>query len=116
MLFALTQLLLFQLAGEVLAQALDLPVPGPVIGMLFLFVFFQLRDAPGKELKAVSQTLLQNLSLLFIPAGTGIMVHLYRVADEWLALLLSLLISTVAALTVTALAMRLCLQLRRKAP
>jgi len=43
-----------------------------------------------------------------VPAGTGIMVHLHRVADEWVALLLSLLVSTFATLVVTALAMKLC--------
>jgi holin-like protein len=105
---ALTALLLFQLTGEVLARWLDLPIPGPVIGMLLLFLFLLLRDGPGDELRTTSQTLLQHLSLLFVPAGTGIMVHLHRVADEWLPLLLSLLISTVATLVVTAVVMKLC--------
>jgi holin-like protein len=105
---ALTALLIFQLIGEVLARSLDLPVPGPVIGMLLLFLALMLRGGPGDELRTTSQNLLQHLSLLFVPAGTGIMVHLHRVADEWLPLLLSLLISTLATLVVTALAMKLC--------
>ena len=114
MLSALTELLIFQLIGEVLAQSLQLSVPGPVIGMLFMFIFLYVKEGPGKELKSTSQTILQNLSLLFVPAGTGIMVHLQRVADEWLALLLSLVISTIATLMVTALVMRACLKLRGK--
>jgi holin-like protein len=105
---ALTALLIFQLIGEVIARSLDLPVPGPVIGMLLLFLALMLRGGPGDELRTTSQNLLQHLSLLFVPAGTGIMVHLHRVADEWLPLLLSLLISTLATLVVTALAMKLC--------
>ncbi|MBS1145027.1 MAG: CidA/LrgA family protein [Proteobacteria bacterium] len=108
MLGALTQLLLFQLAGEVLARSLDLPIPGPVIGMLMLFVALMLRGGPGEGLQTTSQTLLQHLSLLFVPAGTGIMVHLHRVSAEWLPLLVSLLVSTLATLVVTALVMRLC--------
>lgn len=108
MISALSALLVFQLTGEVLARWLDLPVPGPVLGMLLLFLFLVLRGGPGDELRTTSQTLLQHLSLLFVPAGTGIMVHLHRVADEWLPLLLSLLISTLATLVVTALAMKLC--------
>ncbi len=108
MLSALTQLLLFQLAGEVLARGLGLPIPGPVLGMLFLFVALVIRGGPGESLQGTSQTLLQHLSLLFVPAGTGIMVHLHRVADEWLPLLLSLLISTLATLVVTAWVMKLC--------
>jgi hypothetical protein len=38
MIGALTQLLIFQLIGEVVARGLDLPIPGPVIGMLLLFL------------------------------------------------------------------------------
>lgn len=108
MLAALTQLLLFQLAGEVIARGLDLPIPGPVIGMLLLFLALLLRGQPGHELQSTSQTLLQHLSLLFVPAGTGIMIHLHRVADEWVALTLSLLISTLLTLAVTGLVMQLC--------
>lgn len=110
MLSALTQLLIFQLAGEVVARSLALPIPGPVLGMLFLLIALIVRQGPGKELQTTSQNLLQHLSLLFVPAGTGIMVHLHRVADEWLALLLSLLISTLATLFITAAVMKLCLR------
>ena len=108
MLSALTQLLIFQLAGEVIVRGLALPVPGPVLGMLLLFSALMLRQGPDKELQTTSQNLLQHLSLLFVPAGTGIMVHLHRVADEWLPLLLALLLSTGATLVVTALVMKLC--------
>lgn len=108
MISALSILLAFQLTGEVLARFFDLPVPGPVIGMLLLFLALALRGGPGDDLRTTSQNLLQHLSLLFVPAGTGIMVHLHRVADEWLALLLSLLLSTLLTLVVTALAMTAC--------
>ncbi len=106
MLAALSTLLVFQLIGEVFARALHLPVPGPVIGMLLLFLALWLRGGPGKELQETGQSLLQHLSLLFVPAGTGIMVHLHRVANEWLPLAASLIISTAAALAVTALVMK----------
>lgn len=108
MLSALTQLLIFQLAGEVIGRGLALPIPGPVLGMLFLFVALLIKGGPGENLQTTSQNLLQHLSLLFVPAGTGIMVHLHRVSDEWLPLLASLLVSTLATLIVTALVMKLC--------
>lgn len=110
MIAALTELLLFQLAGEVVARGLDLPVPGPVLGMLFLLVALGLRGGPGEALQGTSQGLLQHLSLLFVPAGTGIIVHLHRVADEWLALAVALVASTAATLAVTALVMRLLMR------
>ena len=67
-----------------------------------------MRGGPGDELRTTSQNLLQHLSLHFVPAGTGIMVHLSRVADEWLPLLISLFVSTFATLAVTALVMKWC--------
>ena len=106
MIGALTLLLVFQLAGEVLAQVLALPVPGPVIGMALLFVALTLRGGVSHELRNTAQGLLQHLSLLFVPAGTGVMLHFQRMTDEWLALLVSLVASTIIAIAVTALLLR----------
>jgi len=108
MLAALSLLMLCQLCGEVIVRWLALPVPGPVAGMLLLFVFLVIRKGPDAELRSTSQNLLKHLSLLFVPAGTGIVLHLGRVGEQWLALLLSLLLSTVLTLLVTAWVMRLC--------
>lgn len=101
-------LLVFQLAGEVLARGLQWPVPGPVLGMLLLLLVLIWRGGPGEDLRNASQGLLGNLSLLFVPAGVGIMVHGHRIADEWLALVVALVGSTVLTLAVTALVMRAC--------
>jgi holin-like protein len=106
MISALAWLLVFQLAGEVTARGLDLPVPGPVLGMLFLFLALVLRGRAGEQLQSTSQGLLQHLSLLFVPAGVGIMVHLQRVQEEWLPLLVSLIVGTLATLAVTSLTMK----------
>ncbi|MFO1405796.1 MAG: CidA/LrgA family protein [Azonexus sp.] len=108
MLGALTQILCFQLVGEAIARGLGLPLPGPVLGMLLLFLALTLRGGASANLQTTSQTLLQHLSLLFVPAGTGIVVHLHRVADEWLPLLVALMLSTAAALAVTAGVMMAC--------
>ncbi len=106
MIGALTLLLVFQLAGEVIAQAFALPVPGPVIGMALLFAAAALRGGPSPELRNTAQGLLQHLSLLFVPAGTGVMLHFHRMQDEWLPLVISLLASTAITIAVTALVLR----------
>ena len=106
MIAALTQLLIFQLIGEVIARGLELPVPGPVIGMALLFAVLSLKEGPSETLQTTAQTLLSHLSLLFVPAGVGIIVHLSRVADEWPALLAALIVSTFVSMAVTALVMK----------
>src|SRR5574338_656370 len=78
------------------------PVPGPVIGMILLFVVLVLRGGPGRDLSHTSGGLLQHLSLLFVPAGTGVMLHLQRLGDEWLATLVALVGSTLLGLAMSA--------------
>lgn len=107
MLRALTGLLLFQLAGEVLARLLGLAVPGPVVGMALLLAVLALRHGPGAELRGTAQGLLQHLSLLFVPAGTGVLVHAHRVAEDWLPLTVALVLSTAIGLGVTAVVLKL---------
>lgn len=106
MLSALSILLLFQLLGEVIVRGLDAPVPGPVLGMLFLLLMLFLRGGPGHTLQTSSQGLLQHLSLLFIPAGTGVLLHLHRLADEWLPITVALIVSTLLGMAATALTMK----------
>jgi holin-like protein len=95
-------LLLFQLAGEVIARVGDLPVPGPVVGMVLLLAALQLRLPAEGGLREGSGAVLGWLSLLFVPAGVGIIRHLHRLSEEWPALAASLLVSTAATLAVTA--------------
>lgn len=103
MLAALTQILLFQLAGEVITRGLGWPVPGPVLGLMLLFAFLLLRGGPSPGLQQTAQNLLQHMSLLFVPAGTGILLHLHTLKQEWLPLTISLIVSTFLAMAVTAL-------------
>ncbi|HEY5762173.1 MAG TPA: CidA/LrgA family protein [Rhodocyclaceae bacterium] len=107
MLAAITTLLVYQLVGEVISRVLELPVPGPVIGMALLFATLLLRESFAEPLRETAQTLLQHLSLLFVPAGVGIMLHFHRVGAEWLPLAVSLIVSTVLAIAVTALVLQL---------
>ncbi len=108
MLNALTALLLFQLAGEAGSQLFALPIPGPVIGMALLFAAMSLRPSFGGALRDTATGLLQHLSLLFVPAGVGVMLHAKRIAGEWMAILAALLLSTVVAIAVTGLVIKLC--------
>jgi putative effector of murein hydrolase LrgA (UPF0299 family) len=100
---ALTLLLLCQLAGELLARLSALPVPGPVLGLVLLFALGLVRGAVPEALRETAQTILRHLSLLFVPAGVGVMVHAARIESEWLAIVVALLASAVLTIAVTAL-------------
>jgi holin-like protein len=105
MIAALATLLVFQLIGEALVRALAVPVPGPVVGMALLLLALVLRPATLQAIKPTTQTLLQHLSLLFVPAGVGVMLHLERLGDEALAIGVALVVSTLVGLASAALTM-----------
>jgi holin-like protein len=106
LLAGLTWLLVFQCLGEALVRVLGLPVPGPVAGMLLLFVALRLRTQIPADIGAASSALLQHLSVLFVPAGVGVMLHFDRITEEWLAIITAIVASTVLTIAVTAIVMR----------
>ena len=115
MLGTLTVLLVFQLAGEALVLYFGIPVPGPVVGMPSCFCRTGgERQRSRRAARAGANGILKHLSLLFVPAGTGILVHFSRVADEWPAILLALAGSTALAIGVTALTMQALIRRRSR--
>lgn len=106
MLRVLTLLLACQLAGETLQLATGLPVPGPVAGMVLLFAWLVREGRVDAETERVTGGLLEHLSLLFVPAGVGVVLHLELIAAEWVAILAALFVSTFVAILVAAATMR----------
>lgn len=102
---ALAILLVCQLIGEALVRTLAVPVPGPVVGMALLLLVLVWRPSVLGAVKTTAQTLLQHLSLLFVPAGVGVMLHLQRLGDEALAIGVALVLSTLVGLASAALTM-----------
>jgi holin-like protein len=114
MLAAITLLLVYQLLGEVVALYFEIPVPGPVIGFAALFVTLLARGAVNEELRETANGLLAHLSLLFVPAGVGVMAHLGRLREEWVPIVVALVLSTAITIAVTALVMRGLLRHKRR--
>lgn len=107
-------LLLCQLAGTVLQQAMGLPVPGPVIGMVLLLGLLTWRGGPSESLEGAAQGLLKYLGLLFVPAGVGFVTELPELRANAAAIAVSILVSTFLALAVTGLLMQLLLRKDRE--
>jgi holin-like protein len=110
MLFSLGLILLCQLVGEAIARGSGIPVPGPVIGMVLCVVLLLARDKIGTRLplelrdgtfEQTGQGILSHLSLLFVPAGVGVVQRLDVLAANALAIVSALVVSTVLTLVVT---------------
>ena len=102
----ITLLLVYQLVGEITVRLLGLPIPGPVLGMVMLFITLMIRGRTPESVDQASSALLSHLSLLFVPAGVGMMAHFGRIAEEWVPITLALLLSTVITMVATALIMK----------
>ena len=113
MVLAFAVLLVFQLLGEIVAQGLGLPVPGPLVGMLLLFGVLLVRGGMPDPLRDTANLVLQHLMLLFIPAVTGVMMYFDRIASEALAFLIACVLGAALTLGATALTLQWMLRLTR---
>lgn len=113
MLEGIAILILLQLAGEAIAGVLHLPIPGPVIGLGLLAGFAMLRGATPQRIEEAGDALLKHLSLLFVPAGVGLIAFGERLLNEGARLILVLIASTAITMIATALIFR---ALTRKSP
>ena len=110
MIASLSLILLCQLAGEAFVRGIGLPMPGPVIGLMLLLLLLLMRDrfavlarGPLQDngVESASRGLLDNLSLLFVPAGVGVVQKLDLIVHHGVAFLGVLMISVLITLLVT---------------
>ncbi|MGY8704687.1 CidA/LrgA family protein [Bradyrhizobium sp. 18BD] len=123
MLGSLGLILLCQLIGEVVVRGLGLPLPGPVLGLLLLLILLLARDrlallayGPLRNggVETTSKGLLAHLSLLFVPAGVGVVQKLDLLASHGIAIILVLAASVVVTLLATVLTFRLVSRLLKQ--
>ena len=111
MIAAFLVLIACELVGEVARSSLDLPIPGPVIGMFLLAGILAVRkEKPGTQaipevLGRTADGLIRHMGLLFVPAGVGIVAEAGLLRKEWLPIAAGLIGSTVLSLVVTGLVM-----------
>ena len=110
MIASLSLILLCQLVGEVVVRGFGLPLPGPVVGLVLLLLLLLARDRfpvlaqgplQGDGVESASRGLLANLSLLFVPAGVGVVQKLDLIAEHGLAIAAVLAISVIVTLLAT---------------
>jgi holin-like protein len=110
MIASLSLILLCQLAGEVIVRGLGVAVPGPVLGLILLLILLLARDRfavlargplQGDGVENASRGLLAHLSLLFVPAGVGVVQKLDLVAAHGIAFAGVLVVSVLVTLLVT---------------
>jgi holin-like protein len=102
MISTLAIILGFQLVGEVVSQALSLPLPGPVLGLLLLVAACLIRPGLAERIRPTTLGLLQHMSLFFVPAGVGIVAHWGLLKAHGIGLAVAVAGSTILAIAAGA--------------
>lgn len=106
MLRGLALLLVFQSLGEIIVRASGMVVPGPVIGMVLLFIFLVARKTPPESLAQAADGLLSHLAIFYIPAAVGVMLYAKPLAEQGIAWIVAIVLSTFGAMLVPALLLK----------
>lgn len=101
---------MFQLVGEAAQKYFALPVPGPVIGLVLMLVCLLWTKRTNLSLIAdqrdrlvtTSQQLLGYLSLLFVPIGVGVIMHLQLLEAQLAQIIGVITIGTILTMVFTA--------------
>lgn len=100
-------ILLFYFLGEVVSYFMNGFIPGSVCGMVLLFAALMMRIVRPEHVKHVSHILTQNMALFFIPAGVGIMANFGIVAENWVALTVIAVGTTILVLLSVGISMQI---------
>ena len=120
MLRSLFIIFFFQLIGEAIQKFFEINIPGPVIGLilfLLVFIFFIKNASPfrkiKKEISETSHQIINYLSLLFVPIGVGVVMHINYLGDNLFKILAIIIIGTLSTLVFVAYVMEKIINLEK---
>lgn len=101
-------LLLFVFMGEILNKVFKVPVPGNILGMILLLCALLTGVIKLKQIEEISKFLLEHLSVLFIPAGVGLLSVVGILKGSLVFLILISIVVTILVMITTGIVVRLC--------
>ena len=106
MLSGLIILFAFTLTGNIISTALELSLPGSVLGLLALLVYLRLTGGASESLSLMAEKLIGFLPALLIPPGVGLFFLGDIMQGQWLAVGLAMFVGTLLSIAVTAWVMQ----------
>ena len=121
MLKSLFIIFFYQLLGEAIQKIFEINIPGPVIGLILLllsFIIFSKKLIHSKkiikEISVTSNQIINYLSLLFVPIGVGVVMHINYLGDNLFKIFSIIIIATLATLVFTAFVMEKIINSKKK--
>jgi len=100
-------LVFFQWLGQLIVLWTNAIIPGPLMGMLLLLLVLIYPSQLVSLIEPVSSRLIQNLSLLFIPASVGAFFLEQKITDQLPNLLIIVILSTLLTILFMSLLIKL---------
>lgn len=90
-------------AGEYVSSLIQniVIIPGSIIGMILLFLLLQFKVIKLDFIKELSELLLNNMAIFFIPAGVSLISSLDLIINNIWILLITIALSTVIVMYLT---------------
>lgn len=87
--------------GEGLKYLIPLPVPGSIYGLVLLFLALHFKKIPLDAVEASGNFLLGIMTMMFIPAGAGLINNVESLRGSLGSLAIIILVSTVVVFGVS---------------
>lgn len=93
-------ILLISFIGEILNNAIPLPIPASIYGIIILFAALELKIVKLDSVKKTGTFLIEIMPIMFIPAAVGLVESWNILKSEWIQYLLVTIVSTVLVMVV----------------
>lgn len=93
--------------AHIIQQITNLPIPATVLGMVILLICLLTGIVKLEGIETVSQFFLDHLTFLFLPGGVGLIGSLGIIKDQWIPILIVIIISTALVIAATGLTVQL---------
>lgn len=96
-------LFFLQWISTLIINALGLPFPPSLLGMLLLTALLCCNIVPAQSVEGICNILISKMGMLFLPAGVSVLLYIDVIKAEWLPILVTIVLCSVAVLGATAL-------------
>jgi len=100
--------------GEIISKSINFPFPGPVIGMLILFILLERKLINVEFVENGANNILLNLAIFFIPPGVGLISALDLLNGNVLKIVITMMITTIITMGTTGLTVQYLINRREK--
>lgn len=90
-------------SGELISSLFKsiINIPGTIVGMIILFLLLQFKFIKEETIKDVTDFLLNNMAIFFVPAGVSLIQSLGLITENMVVLLLCVTFATIIIMIVT---------------